>query len=237
MHSHGCRRWFNSSATPSPTRSSRSTRWPAPRSPPKPPRRRQLRQRRREAGKPVHERAAFRTPPAAGSTARRPVRFTLQRQGAPGLSPATRSPRRCSPTACIWLARSFKYHRPRGILSAGAEEPNALVQLERGAGPSRTCAPPSSSSTRAWTPAAQNCWPTLELRRRCGQRPAVARSSPPASTTRPSCGRELLDEVYEPLIRRAAGLGRAPAEPDPDRYDKHAHPLRRAGRRRRPRRV
>ena len=42
--------------------------------------------------------------------------------------------------------------------------------------------------------------------------------------------------VYEPVIRRAAGLGKAPAEPDPDRYDNDAHPLRRAGGRRRPRR-
>ena len=48
------------------------------------------------------------------------------------------------------VGRSFKYHRPRGIFSAGAEEPNALVQLGAAArAPSPTCAPPRSSSTTA----------------------------------------------------------------------------------------
>ena len=30
------------------------------------------------------------------------------------------------------MGRSFKYHRPRGPLTAGSEEPNALVELRRG---------------------------------------------------------------------------------------------------------
>ena len=48
------------------------------------------------------------------------------------------------------VGRSFKYHRPRGIMTAGAEEPNALIQLERPAGAAiPTCAPPRSSSTTA----------------------------------------------------------------------------------------
>ena len=61
------------------------------------------------------------------------------------------------------VARSFKYHRPRGIYSAGAEEPNALVQLARGA---RT-----EPNTRATTlelydgmaATSQNCWPSVRL--------------------------------------------------------------------------
>src|SRR4051794_39671657 len=32
------------------------------------------------------------------------------------------------------VGRSFKYHRPRGIMSAGSEEPNALVTIDRGNG-------------------------------------------------------------------------------------------------------
>jgi sarcosine oxidase subunit alpha len=71
------------------------------------------------------------------------------------------------------VGRSFKYHRPRGILTAGPEEPNALVELREGAR--------REPNTRATTAelfdglvAASRCWRL---------------SSPPASTTRPSCGR------------------------------------------------
>ncbi len=51
------------------------------------------------------------------------------------------------------------------------------------------------------------------------------RSFPPASTTRPSCGRaRAWKSLYEPVIRRAAGLGVAPTQPDPDRYlQRYAH--------------
>ena len=61
------------------------------------------------------------------------------------------------------VGRSFKYHRPRGIVAAGAEEPNALVQLGRARAPSPTCARPRSSSTTAWPPRSQNCWPSVEF--------------------------------------------------------------------------
>ena len=64
---------------------------------------------------------------------RRAARVQLRRRDITGLSPATRSPRRCSPTASSWSGRSFKFHRPRGIFGAGAEEPNALVELRAGA--------------------------------------------------------------------------------------------------------
>src|SRR5881394_3816915 len=61
------------------------------------------------------------------------------------------------------VGRSFKYHRPRGIYTAGVEEPNALVQLEHGAR--------SEPNTRATTlelydglvASSQNCWPSLRL--------------------------------------------------------------------------
>src|SRR6185437_5599778 len=59
------------------------------------------------------------------------------------------------------VARSFKYHRPRGIVTAGVEEPNALVQYGTGAR--------SEPNTRATTlelhdgliAASQNCWPSV----------------------------------------------------------------------------
>jgi sarcosine oxidase subunit alpha len=51
-----------------------------------------------------------------------------------------------------FVARSFKYHRPRGIVTAGVEEPNALVQLERGAHTVPNAKRPKSSCTRGWSP-------------------------------------------------------------------------------------
>ena len=70
------------------------------------------------------------------------------------------------------VGRSFKYHRPRGIVSAGAEEPNALVgdrrrRTARRAEPARHR---RSSSTTGWSRESQNRWPSLALRFRRGQR-------------------------------------------------------------------
>ncbi len=118
------------------------------------------------------------------------------------------------------LGRSFKYHRPRGILSAGPEEPNALVELGTGA--------QREPNTRATTielfdglqASSQNRFPSLSF----DLMSAAALLAPllpagfyyktfmwPAS---------FWEKVYEPLIRRAAGLGRASGLPDPDGYEK-----------------
>ena len=123
------------------------------------------------------------------------------------------------------VARSFKYHRPRGIVSAGAEEPSALVQLETGAR--------SEPNTRATTvelhdglvATSQNCWPSVRF-----DAGAIAdRLSPilPAgfyykTFKWPPTPRAWMR--YEHYIRRAAGMGRAADAPDPDRYDhQYAH--------------
>ena len=73
------------------------------------------------------------------------------------------------------VGRSFKYHRPRGILTAGFAEPNALVTvraMRRAA--RRTCAPLRSSSTTVSVAESQNRWPSLAHRRRAGERSALA---------------------------------------------------------------
>ncbi len=119
------------------------------------------------------------------------------------------------------VGRSFKYHRPRGILTAGSEEPNALVELRTGAR--------REPNTRATTielydgldAASQNRWPSLQIRRAGGE---------PALLAVPRRGLLLQDlhvaaprfweKLYEPAIRRAAGLGRAADAPDPDHYEK-----------------
>ena len=119
------------------------------------------------------------------------------------------------------VGRSFKYHRPRGILTAGSEEPNALVELRSGAR--------REPNTRATTielydgliAAQPEPLAVAAISICCRSTSLLRRSSWPASTTRPSCGRQNSGKsFYEPLIRRAAGLGRAAEAADPDHYEK-----------------
>ena len=124
-------------------------------------------------------------------------------------------------TGVTLVGRSFKYHRPRGILTAGSEEPNALVELRTGARRE-----PNTRATVA------ELFDGLEARARTAGRRSrfdlgainslfVAALRRPASTTRPSCGRRRSGRSStSPLIRRAAGLGRASRAADPDTYEK-----------------
>src|SRR3954465_6509056 len=59
------------------------------------------------------------------------------------------------------VGRSFKYHRPRGIYSAGAEEPNALVQLARGARTEPNARATTVELYEGLVATSQNCWPSV----------------------------------------------------------------------------
>ena len=130
------------------------------------------------------------------------------------------------------VGRSFKYHRPRGIFTAGSEEPNALVELRTGARRE-----PNSKATTVelydgLEAASQNRWPSLGfdlLAVNSWLSPFLAAGFYYKTFMWPA---SFWERVYEPLIRRAAGLGRAAGAPDPDAYE-HANVfLRRAGHRR-----
>ena len=119
------------------------------------------------------------------------------------------------------VGRSFKYHRPRGIMAAGAEEPNALVTVGEGA-----LAEPNTRATvqelyDGLVAHSQNAWPNLTFD--LGALTGVASRFFPAGfyykTFLGSAQR--WTRLYEPFIRRMAGLGPAPTAPDPDHYDKH----------------
>jgi sarcosine oxidase subunit alpha len=124
------------------------------------------------------------------------------------------------------VGRSFKYHRPRGILSAGSEEPNALVTVRRDW--RRTTPNLRATEVEIYEGLAaesQNRWPSLErdaasvTDRMSGLFPAgfyYKTFMGPKSLGR--AGRAAWKSVNEPAIRRRAGLGRAPVEADPDRY-------------------
>ncbi|MBX9858090.1 MAG: sarcosine oxidase subunit alpha family protein [Sphingomonas sp.] len=119
------------------------------------------------------------------------------------------------------VGRSFKYHRPRGIMTAGGEEPNALVTLGTGAH-----ADPNARATvvplhDGLIATSQNRWPSLRF-----DLMAVNQLAAPLFVAGfyyktfmwPAA---LWEKLYEPLIRRAAGLGALPGLPDPDHYDRN----------------
>jgi sarcosine oxidase subunit alpha len=117
------------------------------------------------------------------------------------------------------VGRSFKYHRPRGIFTAGSEEPNALVQLESGA---RT--EPNRRATEielydGLKATSQNCWPSVNFD--IGAVNSwIARILPAGFYYKTFMWPASLWMTYEKFIRKAAGLGVSPTEPDPDFYDK-----------------
>ena len=117
------------------------------------------------------------------------------------------------------IARSFKYHRPRGILAAGVEEPNALVGL--GQGP-RFEPDQRTTTTELFAGAAtvsQNAWPSLNLD--VGALNNLAARFLPAGFYYKTFmfPRFAWKHLFEPVVRLSAGIGRAPAEPDADRYE------------------
>ena len=123
------------------------------------------------------------------------------------------------------MGRSFKYHRPRGPISLGSDEPNALVTLDAGAG-RRT---PNLRATQlelydGLTAFSQNAWPSLGFDAMAvnGYLSAFLPAGFYYKTFMSPHG--AWESLYEPMIRRAAGLGVAPTEPDPDRYAfEHRH--------------
>jgi sarcosine oxidase subunit alpha len=124
-----------------------------------------------------------------------------------------------------FVGRSFKYHRPRGIFAAGSEEPNALVQLARGARTEPNVRATTAELYDGLVAASQNRWPSLafDVGALAG---AVSRFLPAGFYYKtfmwPSSPKAWL--VYEGFIRRAAGMGRASESADPDRYEhQYAH--------------
>ena len=118
------------------------------------------------------------------------------------------------------VGRSFKYHRPRGILTAGNEEPNALVTLRMGARSEPNTRATSVQLFEGLVAESQNRWPSLGFDLMSLNNlvsPMLTAGFYYKTFMWPA---SFWEKVYEPLIRRAAGLGKASTEPDPDIYDK-----------------
>ena len=118
------------------------------------------------------------------------------------------------------VGRSFKYHRPRGILTAGSEEPNALVHVGRGAAGVPNVRATVQELHDGLEARSQNRWPSLS-------RDVMAVNDLIA----PFLGagfyyktfmwpRAFWERLYEPVIRRAAGLGALNGAHEADRHEK-----------------
>ncbi|WP_370073923.1 sarcosine oxidase subunit alpha [Salipiger bermudensis] len=117
------------------------------------------------------------------------------------------------------MGRSFKYHRPRGAVAAGSEEPNALIGTRRGAGRFE----PNTRATvqEIWEgleTSSQNKYPSLKFDVGAVNDAAYMLFSAGFYYKTFMWPKSFWDKVYEPFIRAAAGLGVSPTEEDPDHY-------------------
>ena len=118
------------------------------------------------------------------------------------------------------MGRSFKYHRPRGVLSAGSEEPNALVELRSGNRQEPNTRATTIELFNGLTAQSQNRWPSLafdamEINDKFSN--FLTAGFYYKTFMWPAA---FWEKVYEPIIRKAAGLGSLSQQDDPDCYDK-----------------
>ena len=123
------------------------------------------------------------------------------------------------------VGRSFKYHRPRGIMTCGSEEPNAICQIN----PGTDLTEPNVRATEielyeGLEASSQNCWPNVNFDIG-GINNFISPFIPAGFYYKTFMWpKSFWKNIYEPLIRRSAGLGKSPTQPDPDLYDhKYIH--------------
>jgi sarcosine oxidase subunit alpha len=121
------------------------------------------------------------------------------------------------------IARSFKYHRPRGFVAAGVEEPNGLFTLGSGGRTDPNVPGTTTELFEGLEARCQNAWPSVQfdlMAINSLAAPLLSAGFYYKTFMGPSRGSWMF---YEPFIRKAAGLGTAVHERDPDRYEaRHA---------------
>ena len=120
------------------------------------------------------------------------------------------------------VGRSFKYHRPRGIVTSGPEEPNALITLNENARMEPNQRATTTQLYDGLSARSQNHWPSLEFD--IGAVNTLIPQVFPAGFYYKTFihPRAFWKHVFEPVIRKSAGLGPAPQDRDPDTYE-HLH--------------
>ncbi|HWA44128.1 MAG TPA: sarcosine oxidase subunit alpha family protein [Hypericibacter adhaerens] len=148
----------------------------------------------------------------------RPLSFTLDGERITGFAGDTLASAMLAHGVAL-VGRSFKYHRPRGLMAAGIEEPNGLLTLGEGGRREPNIPSTMTDLVEGLVARRQNGWPSIEFDLR-----AVNSLAAPFLTAGfyyktfmgPRRGSWM---VYEPHIRKAAGLGEGTYAPDPDRYE------------------
>ncbi|MGA8192878.1 MAG: sarcosine oxidase subunit alpha family protein [Acetobacteraceae bacterium] len=160
----------------------------------------------------------FRTPAGGRIDRAQPMSFSFDRRQFTGCAGDTLASALLANGVHL-IGRSFKYHRPRGVLSVGSEEPNVLVTIDRG--PGRIT--PNQRATQQelyerLRSRSQNNFPSLAFD--LGAVNDTLAPIFPAGFYYKTFmwPRAFWRHLYEPAIRAAAGLGRAPTTPDADRY-------------------
>ncbi|MEW9305162.1 sarcosine oxidase subunit alpha family protein [Labrys neptuniae] len=169
----------------------------------------------------MSEAVSFRLPSAGLVDRNSTVRFRFDGNSYEGLSGDTLASALLANGVRL-VGRSFKYHRPRGIFTAGPEEPNALVELRSGARREPNTKATTIELYDGLEAASQNRWPSLKfdllsVNQLAG--PIFVGGFYYKTFMWPAA---LWEKLYEPMIRRAAGLGSASQLPDPDHYEKAA---------------
>ncbi|MFH1795236.1 MAG: sarcosine oxidase subunit alpha [Pseudomonadota bacterium] len=162
--------------------------------------------------------AAFRTSGAGRLKGAKPAKISFDGASYPALEGDTLASALLANGVHL-MGRSFKYHRPRGVLSAGAEEPNALVGIHRDAARKT----PNVRATvqevyDGLTAVSQNRWPSLAFDVGAVNELASPMFSAGFYYKTFMWPKAAWKSVYEPTIRASAGLGVAPDKPDPDHY-------------------
>lgn len=149
------------------------------------------------------------------------VRFTFDGQSYTGFEGDTLASALLANGVTL-MGRSFKYHRPRGCLTAGSEEPNAIVELRSGARREPNTRATMAELYNGLDAQSQNRFPSLKF-----DIQAINQLLSPFLTAGfyyktfmwPS---SFWEPVYEKFIRKSAGLGKAATQADPDTYE-HSH--------------
>eukprot|EP01042_Synura_sphagnicola_P007084 gene7084-9071_t len=158
-------------------------------------------------------------PPQSARAARRTLAFSFDGQGDQGFAGGSLASALVASGVTLF-GRSFKYHRPRGLVGMGPEEPNALVGVDRG--PARitpNLRAPQVALHEGLMAKSQNRWPSLKF--------DVAALNDVFGALFPAgfynktlmWPRSSWGHLYEPVIRQLAGLGDSPVARDPDHYD------------------
>ncbi len=118
------------------------------------------------------------------------------------------------------MGRSFKYHRPRGVLTAGSEEPNAMVTVGEGAGAEPNVRATVQEIYEGLMVRSQNAWPSLDFDVMAVNDLAAPFLGAGFYYKTFMWPKRFWEAIYEPVIRKAAGLGALSGKHNEDTYEK-----------------